>query len=72
MTTVMICVGFAGPHPCNTVGQYLQSCDFEACDGRGYVKFTPKRAKAHEVSRQGYGPPGWLRSRFMGGALALI
>jgi hypothetical protein len=37
---VIICQGAAGPFECNTVGQYLKSCDFEAFGGRGYVKFT--------------------------------
>lgn len=41
MTAVMICMDVAGPFPCDTVGQYLQSCDFEACNGRGHVTFTP-------------------------------
>jgi hypothetical protein len=46
MATVMICTGIAGPFSCNTVGQYLQSCDFDACNGRGYVAFTPDLDKA--------------------------
>jgi hypothetical protein len=46
MATVMICEGIAGPLLCNTVGQYLQSCDFEACNGRGYVTFTAALSKA--------------------------
>jgi hypothetical protein len=35
MTAVMICIG-RGPFPCDTVGQYLQLFDVEACNGRGY------------------------------------
>jgi hypothetical protein len=46
MATVMICEGIAGLFPCNTVGQYLQSCNFEAFNGRGYVTFAPDLNKA--------------------------
>jgi hypothetical protein len=46
MTTVLVCVGIAGPFPCDTVGQYLASCDFEAFNGRGCVTFTPDLNKA--------------------------
>jgi hypothetical protein len=40
MTAVIICQGIAGI-PCDAVGQYLKTNDFEAHGGRGETTFTP-------------------------------
>jgi hypothetical protein len=46
MPTVIKCMGVAGPYLCDHVGQYLRSTDFEACNGRGHITFTPELAQA--------------------------
>jgi hypothetical protein len=43
---VMVCQGVAGPFRCEHIGKYLETCDFEAFNGRGYVTFTRDVNKA--------------------------
>ena len=46
MAKLIRALGFASGAPCPHAGQYLESFDFEAYDGRGYGEFTPDPARA--------------------------
>jgi hypothetical protein len=51
-SVVIRCAGVAGDFPCNTIGQYLEFCDFEYAEGRGLASFTTDPAKAKKFSSQ--------------------
>jgi hypothetical protein len=62
MPTVIKCMGVAGPYPCDHVGQYLKSTDFEAHNGRGYITFTPELAQAMKFENKNAALVFYLRA----------
>jgi len=50
---VIRAMGFANGTPCPHVGQYVESFDHEAHDGRGYATFTSDLAKAMKFKQHG-------------------
>ena len=46
MSSVIRIMGFANGYPCPHAGEYVETMDFEARDGRGYLTTTPDIAKA--------------------------
>jgi hypothetical protein len=64
VTAVIKCLGVAGPFVTANAGRYLESCDFEAFDGRGRARFTDDLAEAMKFANKGEALRFWgTRSR---------
>ena len=61
MSSVIIAVAFANGQACPFAGQYLESFDFEADDGRGYGTLTPDISKAMKFPDQREAFRFWTR-----------
>jgi hypothetical protein len=56
---VMKCWGVAGPFETTSVGQYLETVDFEAYHGRGFVRWTADPEKAMRFPSAGAAMQFW-------------